>query len=93
MPTLRDAKQALHGRKAGRADMTTTVSVERAMAEAKEVQERGIVGIYPLSLVALAAEVEALRKALQDIASGELGVNLCVKVAQAALAARPGGQG
>lgn len=51
--------------------MTTTVSVERAMAEAKEVQERGIVGIYPLSLVALAAEIEALRKAF-DIAMNHL---------------------
>lgn len=39
-----------------------TVSVERALAEAQDIQERGIIGVYPLSVVALAAEVFVLRK-------------------------------
>lgn len=34
-------------------------------------------------------EIETLRSALEDIASGELGINLCIKYAKKALGPQP----
>lgn len=47
--------------------------------------DHGSVTTYCTECVKLRAKIERLRESLDDIASGELGLNICIKVAKKAL--------